>query len=61
MMSDNLLDIKDLNIFFKSDKNPKPIHAVRDLSFTLKQGEMLGVVGESGSGKSITNLALLGL
>lgn len=61
MMSDNLLDIKDLNIFFKSDKSPKPIHAVRDLSFSLKQGEMLGVVGESGSGKSITNLALLGL
>jgi dipeptide transport system ATP-binding protein len=57
----NLLDIKDLNIYFKSDKNPEPIHAVRDLSFSLKQGEMLGVVGESGSGKSITNLALMGI
>ena len=61
MNSNNLLDIKDLNIFFKSDKNPEPIHAVRDLSFSLKQGEMLGVVGESGSGKSITNLALMGI
>jgi dipeptide transport system ATP-binding protein len=60
-MNNNLLDIKNLNIFFKSDKNPEPIHAVRDLSFSLKQGEMLGVVGESGSGKSITNLALLGI
>lgn len=60
-MSENLLDIKDLNIYFKSDKNPEPIHAVRDLSFSLKQGEMLGVVGESGSGKSITNLALMGI
>ncbi len=60
-MSNNLLEIKDLNIFFKSDKNPDPIHAVRDLSFSLKQGEMLGVVGESGSGKSITNLALMGI
>jgi oligopeptide/dipeptide ABC transporter ATP-binding protein len=60
-MSKNLLDIKDLNIFFKSDKNPEPIHAIRDLSFSLKQGEMLGVVGESGSGKSITNLALMGI
>ena len=59
--SKNLLEIKDLNIFFKSDKNPEPIHAVRDLSFSLKQGEMLGVVGESGSGKSITNLALMGI
>ena len=60
-MSTNLLDIKDLNIFFKSDKSETPIHAVRDLSFSLKQGEMLGVVGESGSGKSITNLALMGI
>lgn len=60
-MSETLLEVKGLNIFFKSDKNPEPIHAVRDLSFSLKQGEMLGVVGESGSGKSITNLALLGI
>ena len=57
----DLLNIENLNIFFKSDKNPEPIHAVRDLSFYLKQGEMLGVVGESGSGKSITNLALMGI
>lgn len=60
-MSENLLNIKDLNIFFKSDKTPQPIHAVRDLNFSLTQGEMLGVVGESGSGKSITNLALMGI
>ena len=60
-MQNNLLQIQDLNIYFKSDKNPEPIHAVRDLSFSLKQGEMLGVVGESGSGKSITNLALMGI
>ncbi|MFA6238639.1 MAG: ABC transporter ATP-binding protein [Bacteriovorax sp.] len=60
-MNQNLLNIKNLNIYFKSDKNPRPIHAVRDLSFSLKHGEMLGVVGESGSGKSITNLALMGI
>lgn len=60
-ISQNLLEIKDLNINFLSDRNPEPIHAVRDLSFSLKQGEMLGVVGESGSGKSITNLALMGI
>ncbi|MGZ3787258.1 MAG: ABC transporter ATP-binding protein [Bacteriovorax sp.] len=60
-MSETLLNVENLNIFFKSDKNPEPIHAVRDLSFKLMQGEMLGVVGESGSGKSITNLALMGI
>jgi dipeptide transport system ATP-binding protein len=56
-----MLNVKNLNIHFKSDRSKEPIHAVRHLSFSLKQGEMLGVVGESGSGKSITNLALLGL
>ena len=61
MTNENLLEVRNLNIFFKSDKNPAPIHAVRDLSFHLKKGEMLGVVGESGSGKSITNLAMLGI
>jgi oligopeptide/dipeptide ABC transporter ATP-binding protein len=35
--------------------------AVRDLSFTIAAGEVLGLVGESGSGKSITSLALMGL
>lgn len=57
----SLLEVEKLNIHFKSDRSPEPIHAVRDLSFSLKQGEMLGVVGESGSGKSITNLALMGI
>lgn len=60
-MNDKLLSINSLNIYFKSDRNPRPIHALRDLSFELNQGEMLGVVGESGSGKSITNLAIMGL
>ena len=35
--------------------------AVRDVSFSIAPGEVLGLVGESGSGKSVTSLALMGL
>ena len=40
---------------------PRTIAAVRDLSFSINPGEVLGLVGESGSGKSITSLAIMGL
>jgi oligopeptide/dipeptide ABC transporter ATP-binding protein len=56
-----LLDVQNLNIYFKTEDKNKNVHAVRDFSFSLNQGEILGVVGESGSGKSITNLALMGI
>jgi len=39
---------------------PEP-HAVRDLSFSIAPGEVLGLVGESGSGKSVTSLSIMGL
>ena len=34
---------------------------VKDVSFTLKEGEILGIVGESGSGKSTIIKAIMGL
>ena len=36
-------------------------YPVRDVSFTLRQGETLGIVGETGSGKSLSALAIMGL
>lgn len=49
-MSDTLLQVEHLKKVFASGK--KSFTAVDDVSFTLKQGECLGIVGESGSGKS---------
>jgi peptide/nickel transport system ATP-binding protein len=50
-----LLDIRNLQIRFGATE------AVRGISLTLGEGEVLGLVGESGSGKSATALAILGL
>ncbi|MEL6682878.1 MAG: ABC transporter ATP-binding protein [Pseudomonadota bacterium] len=54
-----VLDVQDLKTVFRTRAGE--VHAVNDVSFSLKPGELLGVVGESGSGKSVTMMSLLGL
>jgi oligopeptide/dipeptide ABC transporter ATP-binding protein len=66
-----LLEVRELTIQFPQSRGtgqqrsaaaaPVPLVAVRQLSFSIAAGEVLGLVGESGSGKSVTSLAILGL
>jgi oligopeptide transport system ATP-binding protein len=55
----HILDVKNLRITISS--HGETIEAIRDISFSLFNGERLGIVGESGSGKTILMKALLGL
>ena len=55
----NLLDITGLDVSFPSQI--ETILAVREVSFTLKPSEVLGIVGESGAGKSTIGNAIINL
>lgn len=54
-----ILDVKNLNITIES--HGEKIEAVRGVTFSLHEGQRLGIVGESGSGKTILMKALLRL
>ena len=55
----NLLEVKNLGFSLFNGGEKREV--VKGISFSLKQGEVLGIVGESGSGKSVTALSLVGL
>ena len=45
-----LLDIRNLSVDFRTPRGR--VHALRDVSFSVPRGKVVGIVGESGSGKS---------
>ncbi|HDH02702.1 MAG TPA: ATP-binding cassette domain-containing protein, partial [Actinobacteria bacterium] len=54
-----LLDVRNLRTYFLTDGGD--VRAVDDISFSMAEGERLGVVGESGSGTSVTAASIMGL
>ena len=52
-----MLEVRDLHVKFHN----RDREAVAGVSFTLRDGEILGLVGESGSGKSVTAMSIAGL
>ena len=55
----SLLEVRNLRIEYPSRRGV--MAAVKDLSFTIEKGEILGVVGESGAGKSTIGNAIIDL
>ncbi len=54
-----LLEVRDLSVSFPQSSGA--VRAVRGISYTVREGEFLGIVGESGSGKSVSSMAIMGL
>ncbi|EKN4687495.1 dipeptide ABC transporter ATP-binding protein [Yersinia ruckeri] len=54
-----LLNVDKLSVHF-GDENA-PFKAVDRISYSIEQGQVVGIVGESGSGKSVSSLAIMGL
>ena len=54
-----LLSVANLTTTFRTSSGEAA--AIEDISFDLREGEILGIVGESGSGKSVTALTIMGL
>ncbi len=54
-----MLTVKNLTTRF--DTQDGIVHAVENVSFTVAEGETVGIVGESGCGKSVTMLSVMGL
>jgi peptide/nickel transport system ATP-binding protein len=58
-MSREILRVENLSVAFPTEDGV--VNAVRGVSYSLREREVLGIVGESGSGKSVSSLAVMGL
>jgi peptide/nickel transport system ATP-binding protein len=60
MTAPPLLRVSDLSVIFQRHDAP-PLHAVRNFSLEMREGEFVGLMGEPGCGKSTAAIALMGL
>lgn len=65
-MPNNILEVSDLQVSYTENRiNPfgkkNKIQVLSNISFSMEEGEILGLVGESGSGKSTLSKAILGM
>jgi len=58
---DYLLEVTDLSLSFPTREKHQSKPVLSDISFGIRQGEILGLVGESGCGKTLTALSVAGL
>lgn len=63
-MENTVLEVKNLSVWYKDSSvigKSSRFQALHDISFSVRQGEILGLVGESGCGKTTLTKAILGM
>ncbi|MCL5270346.1 MAG: ATP-binding cassette domain-containing protein, partial [bacterium] len=57
-LPEQVIQIDGLSVVY--GRGERALHAVRDLSFTVRRGETVGFIGPNGAGKSSTIKTLMG-